>query len=191
MYRKVGKRCLDIVLAIIGLLILWPFLVVLAFLVWVADRGPSLFKQGRVGQNGEIFTLLKFRSMPVSTPSGLTSGEALHVVKLTKLGRFLRRTNVDELPQLINILKGEMSIVGYRPALPTQTELNGLRDGYNVHIDKPGLTGLAVIKGYDGMSDTQKAAFDGEYTLKQSFFFDIKLILQTFAHIVKKEPPVY
>ncbi len=163
-------------------------MLVLALIIWAGDRGPALFKQIRVGQNGKDFLVFKFRSMPVNT-GDVPSAEA-HKLQVTKVGKFIRRTSLDELPQLMNILKGDMSVVGFRPALRKQTFLCELRESLGVHAVKPGLTGLAQINGYDGMPEDAKPVWDGKYAQQVSFGKDISIILRTFLYVLKP-PPVY
>ena len=135
-----------------------------------------------------LILFYKFRSMPVNT--GDMPSDKIGSVNISWIGRLIRRTNLDELPQLINILKGDMSIVGPRPSISTQKELIELRKSNGSLALKPGLTGLAQIKSYDGMSVEKKAAYDGDYFIKLSFYTDIKIILSTFIYLIKP-PPVY
>jgi lipopolysaccharide/colanic/teichoic acid biosynthesis glycosyltransferase len=188
LYRRGGKRALDLVLGTTMLLILSPLLLAIALAVWLEDQGPALFRQTRVGRDGVAFTLLKFRSMPVGTadlPSKDASG-----LRVTRVGSVLRRLNLDELPQLFNILAGEMSIVGPRPALTSQTDLLGLRRGSGAMDLRPGLTGLAQIKAYDGMPVEEKAGFDAEYARKVGLVFDFAIVFRTFGYVARR-PPVY
>lgn len=145
-------RFFDFVFSLFGLLLLSPFMIVL-FIVGLFDTGSPIFVQKRVGRNGKKFNLYKFRTMHVDTESAATHTVSNHSV--TKYGHFLRKTKLDELPQLVNVLKGEMSLVGYRPCLPTQTELISSREGYSLHEYRPGITGLAQINRVD-MSEPAK-----------------------------------
>jgi len=188
MYKNVGKRTLDVFLASFALLILWPLLVTLAFAIKVFDPGPIIFRQKRIGRNGEIFQFYKFRSMPVDT--GDVSSDKLGEIRITWIGRFIRRTNLDELPQLWNILRGDMSIVGPRPPLVTQVELVAMRKSNGALHCRPGLTGLAQVSSFDGMTVAEKAEFDGIYASKVSFVIDISTILKTFLYLLKP-PPKY
>jgi O-antigen biosynthesis protein WbqP len=188
MYRKFLKRFLDIGLSLGGLILLSPIMLGIALAIYLDDRGSIIFRQKRVGAGGRIFKVLKFRSMPENT-GDIESAKA-HELPITRVGRFIRRTNLDELPQLINILRGDMSIVGPRPPIPSQLGLCRLRTS-NGSIDcLPGLTGLAQINGYDDMPDEEKARFDGEYASMLSFSVDVKIVLRTFGYL-KKKPPVY
>jgi len=188
MYKNVGKRTLDVFLASFAFLILWPLLVTLAIAIKVFDPGPVIFRQKRIGRNGEIFQFYKFRSMPVDT--GDVSSDKLGEIKITWVGRLIRRTNLDELPQLWNILRGDMSIVGPRPSLITQVELVAIRKLNGAVHCRPGLTGLAQVSSFDGMTVAEKAEFDGIYASKVSFVIDISIILKTFLYLLKP-PPKY
>lgn len=188
MYRSVLKRILDIVLALLALVLLSPVMLVVAIWIYLEDRGPIFFTQQRLGRGGRTFNFLKFRSMPVNTAS-VPSAKAKKLT-VTGIGKIIRRTNVDELPQLINILKGDMSIVGPRPAIPSQEKLLALRHKVGADELAPGLTGLAQVNAYDGMPENEKARWDGEYAANMSFFTDVKIVLRTFAYLTKK-PPVY
>lgn len=188
MYRHGGKRILDILLAATALLLLSPAMALVAVAIRLEDGGPVFFRQERVGRGEIPFTLLKFRSMPVST-AHVPSAEAKSA-RVTRVGTFIRRTNIDELPQLLNILLGEMSVVGPRPALPAQQQLRSFRSRLGAMQCRPGLTGLAQVNSYDGMPDKEKADWDGRYCLSVSFTGDVKIILRTFAYLLKP-PPVY
>ena len=188
MYGRFLKRVVDVAISAGSLLALSPVMLLIAVAISAEDGGPVLFRQKRVGRGGELFEVLKFRSMPVATrdmPSAL-AGE----VRVTRVGKIIRRTNLDELPQLLNILRGQMSVVGPRPPLPSQQELCQIRQ-VNGAIDcKPGLTGLAQINAYDGMPEKEKAKWDGTYAAKLSFLSDMTIILRTFRYLSKR-PPVY
>lgn len=188
MYRQFLKRIFDVILAAAALVVLAPLILLVALAIYLQDRQPVLFKQKRVGRNSATFEFLKFRSMPVSAANVPKTEAAM--IQITPVGKIIRRTNIDELPQLFNILKGDMSIVGPRPAIPAQTNLIALR-GANQALDcAPGLTGLAQVNAYDGMPETEKARFDGEYAQTVSLWTDAKIILRTFAYLTRK-PPVY
>lgn len=188
MYRSFGKRLLDLLLSGIALLVLSPIMVLVAAAIWIEDRGPALFRQERVGRNRVPFTVLKFRSMPVNT-GDIPSAQAKSA-RITRVGAVIRRTNLDELPQLINIWRGDMSVVGPRPALARQTELCTLREEAGALTCKPGLTGLAQINSYDGMPDAEKASWDGQYCADVSLFGDLSIIFRTLGYLLKP-PPVY
>jgi O-antigen biosynthesis protein WbqP len=188
MYRNVLKRILDIVLATLGLVVLSPVMLIAAIWIYFEDRGPIFFTQQRIGRGGRTFNFLKFRSMPVNT-ANVPSVKAKEL-RVTGVGKMIRRTNIDELPQLLNILKGDMSVVGPRPAIPTQQKLLTLRHKVGADELAPGLTGLAQVNAYDNMPENEKARWDGEYAANLSFLTDVRIVLRTFAYLTKK-PPVY
>lgn len=188
MYRKYVKRIIDFTLSLIGLMILWPFFLIIAFLIKIDSRGPVFFKQKRVGKNKKHFYILKFRTMRSDTPKDMPT----HLldnpeVYITKVGKFLRKSSIDELPQIFNILKGDMSIIGPRPALWNQFDLIEERDKFGANNIYPGLTGWAQINGRDELPIDIKAKLDGEYVERMSFFFDIKLMLLTIISVMKSE----
>ncbi|RUO18668.1 sugar transferase [Aliidiomarina haloalkalitolerans] len=187
-YEQVGKRLVDFLIVISATILLLPFMVLIAVLIKIFDPGPVIFKQKRVGRYGETFDFYKFRSMPINT--GDLPSDKVGQVKLTWVGKFIRRTNLDELPQLFNVLKGDMSIVGPRPPIPAQAELTELRQKNGALNCRPGLTGLAQVSSFDGMSVPEKAAFDGKYAKNVTLLSDIKIILRTFVYLLKP-PPVY
>lgn len=182
------KRIFDFLSSLSILVIVIPLLIVISFFIKISDRGPVLFKQTRIGRYQKPFELLKFRSMPISTPN--VSSSKLSTIRFNIFQRFIRRTNIDELPQLINILKGEMSLIGPRPCLESQKKLISLRNKKNIFSLKPGLTGFAQVNSYDDMPDTEKVNFDFIYLQKKSFIFDMKIILKTFIYLLKP-PPKY
>jgi O-antigen biosynthesis protein WbqP len=187
MYQKI-KRVLDIIISIGGIFLLSPILLVIAILVKLQDGGPIIFKQKRVGKGGKLFNFYKFRSMPVNT-ANVPSAE-FKKIKITPFGKILRRTNLDELPQLYNILIGDMSIIGPRPPIPSQIDLISLRhENRSINI-RPGLTGWAQVNSFDAMPVEVKAAFDGEYARSISFSMDVKIILRTLVYLTKR-PPTY
>lgn len=188
MYRKYLKRTMDILLSFAALVALSPVLIITAIAIFLEDRGPFIFKQKRSGRDGIPFFLLKFRSMPVNT-GDIPSSQAANL-EITKVGSLIRRTNIDELPQLINILHGEMSIVGPRPALLSQKVLLVLRSKNGAAACLPGLTGMAQINSYKGMPETEKAEWDGCYAHNITFLGDIFIILKTFSYLLKP-PPSY
>ena len=184
MYNLLGKRVFDVLASSAALVCLSPLMLLIAAAIRLEDRGPTLFRQKRVGRGGHPFTLFKFRSMP-----DLPSDKA-KTVRITPIGRLIRRTNLDELPQLINILRGDMSVVGPRPALPSQNELTESRISNGAIACRPGLTGLAQINSYDGMAAAQKALWDGRYAARITFAGDLRITLLTFRYLLKP-PPVY
>ncbi len=188
MYKLFGKRVLDIIIVVLAMLILSPLILMIIFLIKLFDRGPIFFNQKRVGSQGKVFVFHKFRSMPQHT--GDIASDQIGELKLTWIGKIIRRTNLDELPQLYNIIKGDMAIVGPRPPIITQVELVKFRtDNGSINI-KPGLTGLAQICSFDGMSAANKAEFDHEYAKDITFLKDITIILKTFGYLLR-QPPVY
>lgn len=186
MYRKFVKRLLDLILSLIAMIILWPVFLMIAILIKIDSKGPVLFKQKRVGKNKNHFYILKFRTMRTDTPKDMPT----HMLKnpemfITRVGKFLRKTSLDELPQIINILKGEMSIIGPRPALWNQYDLVAERDKYGANDVYPGLTGWAQINGRDELPIDIKAKYDGEYVKKMSFLFDVKCFFGTIISVIK------
>jgi O-antigen biosynthesis protein WbqP len=188
MYGAFGKRIFDLVTALVALLVLSPLMLLIAILIKGIDPGPVIFRQQRVGINGRMFDFYKFRSMPVDT-SDIPS-DRLGEIRMSWVGRLIRRSNIDELPQLVNIVLGDMSIVGPRPPIASQTELVGLRRQNGALACRPGLTGLAQVKSFDGMSVAQKAAFDASYAQSVTLLNDLKIILNTVVYLLKP-PPVY
>ena len=178
------KRALDFLTALLGLLFTAPLWLLLALLIRLDSPGSALFRQVRVGRNGQEFVLLKFRSMRRETPN-LSTAEliASGLEPYTRLGKWLRRTSLDELPQLWNVLIGEMSIVGPRPALPSQTELHAKRKACGIEALRPGITGWAQVNGRDDLTDEEKLARDTEYLLQQSLILDVSIIGRTIATI--------
>jgi len=178
MYKNCLKRVIDFLLSLIGIVVLSPVLLVLAIIIKVTSPGPVLFKQERMGKDNVRFKIFKFRSMRIDTPKDVPT----HMLSnpdqyITSVGKFMRKTSLDELPQLFNILKGDMAVIGPRPSLPNQYDLNELRDKNGASSIKPGLTGLAQISGRDELEIDVKAALDGEYVKKMSFLFDCKCFL--------------
>lgn len=187
-YVGFWKRVLDVVIALIALLVLTPVMLLVALMIRITDPGPVLFRQTRVGRNGVPYTMLKFRSMPVDT--GDRPSDQVGSVELTWLGRLIRRTNIDELPQLLNIVAGDMSIVGPRPPLRAQDDLVAQRHANGAIELRPGLTGLAQVNAFDGMTVDDKARLDGEYARAVSLRTDLIIIVRTFGYLTKR-PPVY
>lgn len=182
------KRVFDIFCSLFTiLLLLLPFLII-AIAIKADSKGPIFFKQDRVGKNKKIFKILKFRSMYIDTdPNAPTHQLGNATSHITKVGKFIRKTSIDELPQIFNIFVGNMSFVGPRPALWNQDDLIAERDKYHANDIKPGLTGLAQISGRDELEIPVKAKFDGEYVQKRGFFYDIGLIFKTFFSVFKHE----
>ena len=188
MYKKILKRLLDILLSTVGIIILAVPMGIIAIAIKADSKGPVFFKQKRVGLNKEYFEILKFRTMRIDTPRDVPTHELSDPQKwITKVGNILRKTSLDELPQLFNIFKGEMSVIGPRPALWNQFDLIEERDKYNANSVRPGLTGLAQISGRDELEIPIKAKLDGEYVNKMSFIFDCKCFLKTIKSVLKSE----
>ncbi|HEL1737954.1 TPA: sugar transferase [Streptococcus suis] len=182
------KRILAIIISGSAIVILSPILLLIALAIKLDSRGPVLFKQKRVGKNKKHFMIYKFRSMYVDAPSDMPT----HLLKdptamITKVGAFLRKTSLDELPQLFNIFKGEMAIVGPRPALWNQYDLIEERDKYRANDIRPGLTGWAQINGRDELEIEDKARLDGYYVQNRSFVLDVKCFFGTFLSVAKSE----
>lgn len=188
MYSKYGKRLIDLLISLLGFIVLSPLFLILCLLIKITSKGPIFFKQKRVGIHKTYFDILKFRTMKIDTPKDVPT----HLLSdpdqyITSVGRFLRKTSLDELPQLINIIKGDMSIVGPRPALWNQYDLIEQRDLYRANDVMPGLTGWAQINGRDELEISVKAKLDGEYVQRMSFLFDCKCFLLTITSVLKHE----
>lgn len=182
------KRGMDWVLSGIGLVVLSPIFLCIILAIKVDSKGPVLFKQKRVGIHKKYFNILKFRTMRVDTPNNIPT----HMLEnpeqyITRVGQFLRKTSLDELPQIINILKGDMSIVGPRPALWNQYDLIEERDKYGANDLLPGLTGWAQINGRDELKIPMKAKLDGEYVRHLGFRFDCICFFKTLTSVLKHE----
>lgn len=188
MYKKFIKRFLDIVLSFCGIVCLSIPMAIIALAIKLDSKGPVLFKQKRVGINKTHFNILKFRTMRIDTPRDAPTHELSDPTKwITKVGGILRKTSLDELPQLFNILVGQMSVIGPRPALWNQFDLIEERDKYGANDVRPGLTGWAQISGRDELEIDVKAAYDGEYVKNISLSFDIKCFLGTITSVLKSE----
>lgn len=186
-YMKI-KRGIDFILALIGLVVLSPVFLILIIAIKVDSRGPVLFKQKRVGMHKSYFNILKFRTMKIDTPKDMPTHMLSNPEQyITRVGKFLRKTSLDELPQIINILKGEMSIIGPRPALWNQYDLIEERDKYGANDVMPGLTGWAQINGRDELEIPVKAKLDGEYVERMSFFMDVKCFVGTIISVLKSD----
>ncbi len=188
MYVKVVKRLIDIVFSGIGLIVFAIPMGIVALLIKHEDKGPAIFKQKRVGKNKEHFYLYKFRSMKMDTPHDVPT----HLLEnpgqyILKIGKFIRKASIDELPQLWNIFVGDMTIVGPRPALWNQYDLIEERDKYGANDVTPGLTGWAQINGRDELEIPVKARLDGEYVEKMGFLMDLKCFIGTFKSVVNSE----
>ena len=188
MYRKYIKRIIDFILSLVAIVIFSPFLLLIVILIKLDSEGPVLFKQKRIGMHKTHFYMLKFRTMRIDSPKDVPT----HLLEnpdqwITRMGKILRKTSLDELPQLFNIIKGEMSIIGPRPALWNQYDLIAERDKYGANDVRPGLTGWAQVNGRDELPIEVKAKYDGEYVQKMSFMFDLKCLLKTVVSVIKGE----
>lgn len=187
MYRRI-KRILDIVLSLIGLIILSPFFLLLTISIKWDSKGPVFFRQKRVGIHKTHFEILKFRTMRIDTPKDMPTHMLSNPEQyITRVGKFLRKTSLDELPQIINILKGDMSIIGPRPALWNQYDLIEERDKYGANDVMPGLTGWAQVNGRDELEIPVKARLDGEYVQHLGFRMDCNCFLKTVTSVLKHE----
>ena len=182
------KNVLDFILSLLALIVLSPFFCIFAIIIKLESKGPVFFKQKRIGKNKKEFYIYKFRTMRTDTPKDMPT----HMLKnadsyITKSGKIFRKTSIDELPQIINILKGQMSIIGPRPALWNQEDLIEERDKYNANSIRPGLTGWAQVNGRDELEIPIKAKFDGEYVEKMSLWIDIKIFFKTIIKVFKHD----
>lgn len=188
MYRKYLKRLLDFILATVGLILLSPVFLAIAVAIKLDDPGPVFFRQKRVGIYKSYFYILKFRTMKMETPHDMPT----HLLEnpdqyITHIGRFLRKTSLDELPQIAQIWTGKMSIIGPRPALWNQADLIHERDRYGANDIRPGLSGWAQINGRDELPIEMKARYDGEYVERMSFLFDCKCFFGTIGKVLKRD----
>jgi O-antigen biosynthesis protein WbqP len=176
------KRIFDFIGALLAIIILSPFLLLIVLLIKLDSPGPILFKQRRIGRGKTIFNIYKFRTMRIDTPKDMPTHLLDDPEKyITRVGKFLRKSSLDELPQIFNILKGEMSIVGPRPALWNQDDLTAERDKYGANNVLPGLTGWAQVNGRDELPIPVKAEYDGYYIEHMSLLFDIRIVILTFV----------
>ncbi|MEC5313943.1 sugar transferase [Enterococcus casseliflavus] len=182
------KRIIDFILSLIGIIVLSPVLLLLCLAIKIDSKGPIIFKQKRVGKNKTHFNIYKFRTMKIDTPKEMPT----HLLSdpdfyITKVGKILRKTSLDELPQLFNIIKGDMAVIGPRPALWNQYDLIEERDKYGANDIRPGLTGLAQISGRDELEIPIKAKLDGKYTDNISLMMDIKCFFGTITSVFKSD----
>lgn len=181
------KRLFDFTVSLMLIIALIPVFLIISLVVLIDSGSPVIFKQYRVGKDNKLFYIYKFRTMKVDTRN--TSTEDLKEADdcITKSGRILRKTSLDELPQLFNVLTGKMSFVGPRPLIPEEKDIRNLRKEYGVYSVRPGITGWAQVNGRDMLSTKEKALFDKEYVEKQSLIFDIKIMFKTVAVVLKRE----
>ena len=182
------KRIIDVIFSILGLIILIPVFLIISIAIKIESKGSIIFKQKRIGKGKKYFTIYRIRTMRSDTPKDMPT----HMLKnangcITKVGNILRKTSLDELPQLVNIFKGDMSIIGPRPALWNQDDLVEERDKYHANDIRPGLTGWAQVNGRDELEIPVKAKYDGEYIEKVSLWFDIKIFFKTIINVFKHE----
>lgn len=188
MYDRGIKRIIDLILSVIIFLILLPVFIIIIFAIKIDSKGPVFFKQKRVGKGKSYFEILKFRTMYIDTPKDMPT----HLLEnpeafITKVGKFLRKTSLDELPQLINIIKGDMSFIGPRPALWNQYDLIEERDKYHANDIRPGMSGWAQINGRDELEIPVKAKLDGYYCEHLSFLFDVRCFFGTFISVLHQD----
>lgn len=184
MYQRYGKRCLDVILSLIALIVLSPLFLLIALAIRLDSPGGVIFSQKRVGMHKKLFSIYKFRTMRSDTPHDVPTNDlAGSTSYITPVGRFLRMTSLDELPQLWNILVGDMAVIGPRPALWNQYDLLAERDKYGANDVRPGLTGWAQIHGRDELEITEKAKLDGWYVEHMSFWLDVRCFFGTIRAV--------
>lgn len=188
MYRYFFKRLIDFFMSLLGLVMLSPLFLAITLAIKLDTPGPVIFKQRRVGKDKQLFDIYKFRTMRIDTPKELPT----HLLAdpdayITRVGKFLRRTSLDELPQLVNIIKGDMAVIGPRPALWNQADLIAERDKYGANDVRPGLTGWAQINGRDELEIAVKAKLDGYYMARQGLLMDIRCFFGTIISVVKSD----
>lgn len=188
MYKKIIKRLLDIVLSTLAIIVLAIPMLIIALIIKITDPGPAIFVQKRVGKNKVCFEMYKFRSMrtnaPKDVPTRMLNDSEQYI---TRIGRFLRKSSLDELPQIFNIWTGKMSIIGPRPVIENEDDLIAERDKYGANDVRPGLTGWAQINGRDEIDVCLKAKLDGEYVEKMSFAFDCKCFFGTIISVLRSD----
>lgn len=188
LFYKFVKRSFDIIISFFALVLLSPLFLVVAIAIKCDSKGPVIFAQERLGRNKKVFKCYKFRSMTVSAPKNkATSLLKNHEQYLTKVGRFLRATSIDELPQLINVFTGKMSLIGYRPLIVAEKNCNALRDKLNVFSFRPGISGYAQVNGRDNVYYKNKAMLDAIYVKNADVLMDLKIIAKTFIILIKKD----
>lgn len=185
-YRTTIKRIFDAFFGVLLLICLSPLMLVLAIWIKLDSKGPVLFKQERVGRNGKRFTIYKFRSMSDDAPHQMATSEFDTALSyITRSGQLMRKTSLDELPQLVNVVKGEMSFIGPRPLIPKEEKVLRLRHTNGADGVAPGITGLAQVRGRDEVTDVQKANYDGEYANNISFVGDFAILAKTFTDVLQ------
>ena len=185
MYREYGKRIKDVIIALAALVILGLPMLLVAAAIRLTSKGPALFRQKRFGKDKQLFTVYKFRTMSTKAPKNMPTNSFTNADSyITPLGGVLRKLSIDELPQLLNVIKGEMSIVGPRPVIKTEKKLINLRQKYQANSVKPGITGWAQVNGRDDLDDQRKAEMDGEYVQQLSFLTDVKIMIKTIGAVL-------
>lgn len=187
-YQKYIKRLLDITMSSVAVVITSPFLGAIALIIKITSKGPVLFKQQRYGRHQKPFVCYKFRSMYITAPKDMPTWKLENPEEhITPVGKFLRKTSLDELPQLFNIFKGEMSLIGPRPVVLKEKKLIEAREKVGANDVRPGLTGWAQINGRDLVGTEEKAELDGRYVKRMSFFVDCKVFFRTILYVLRKE----
>ena len=185
MYREYGKRIEDVSIALAALVILGLPMLLVAAAIRLTSKGPALFRQKRFGKDKQLFTVYKFRTMSTKAPKNMPTNSFTNADSyITPLGGVLRKLSIDELPQLLNVIKGDMSIVGPRPVIKTEKKLISLRQKYQANSVKPGITGWAQVNGRDDLDDQRKAEMDGEYVQQLSFLTDVKIMIKTIGAVL-------
>ena len=185
MYREYGKRIEDVSIALAALVILGLPMLLVAAAIRLTSKGPALFRQKRFGKDKQLFTVYKFRTMSTKAPKNMPTNSFTNADSyITPLGGVLRKLSIDELPQLLNVIKGEMSIVGPRPVIKTEKKLINLRQKYHANSVKPGITGWAQVNGRDDLDDQRKAEMDGEDVQRLSFLTDVKIMIKTIGAVL-------
>lgn len=186
-YRDIFKRFFDFVFSGLGIIVLAiPMLIIALIIKLDSPKEQILFRQERIGKNDRIFTILKFRSMRQDAPHEMATKDLENAeAYITPVGKFLRKASLDELPQLFNVFKGDMSIVGPRPLIPNETKVLELRDEYGASMILPGITGLAQVHGRDEITDENKASYDRKYALNMSLLLDFTIIIKTGLDVVR------
>lgn len=186
-YRTTIKRIFDVFFGVLLLICLSPLMLVLAIWIKLDSKGPVLFKQERVGRNGKRFTIYKFRSMSDDAPHQMATSEFDTALSyITRSGQLMRKTSLDELPQLVNVVKGEMSFIGPRPLIPKEEKVLRLRHANGDESLAPGITGLAQVRGRDEVTDTQKANYDGEYAGNVTLRGDFSILVETVLAVLAR-----
>ncbi|MGI6078242.1 MAG: sugar transferase [Fastidiosipilaceae bacterium] len=184
----VFKRLADLLISLLAIILLSPILLIIAIAIRIDSEGKAIFKQKRVGKDGKLFTIYKFRTMSTEAPKDKSTADFKDSKNyITKVGSFLRRTSLDELTQLFNVFKGDMSLVGHRPLIPGEKEIDRFRKDNNIYYLRPGMTGLAQVSGRDDITLTQKMLLDREYLHQASALIDIKILFRTVAVVFKHE----